>query len=77
MEALLGGELHHTLRENSLYGKVDHARYFLACALMGVHHLHQLHVVLRSLKPEEGMCRWHPCGTDVMSHVKCNISNIE
>ena len=35
------------------YAAQDHARYFLACALMGVQHLHQLRVVLRSLKPEE------------------------
>ena len=28
------------------------ARYYLACALTAVEHLHQLRVMLRSLKPE-------------------------
>ena len=53
MEALLGGELARTYKQKNLYGSEAHARYYLACAIKGVQHLHRLWVVLRSLKPED------------------------
>jgi len=55
MEALLGGELYRTYVKNKhiLSGSKVFARYYLACALTAVEHLHQLRVMLRSLKPED------------------------
>ena len=31
----------------------EHARYYMACAFQGIQHLHELRVMLRSLKPED------------------------
>lgn len=53
LEALLGGELYRTYNKKSLYGSEEHARYYMACAFQGIQHLHELRVMLRSLKPED------------------------
>ncbi|CAL1141252.1 unnamed protein product [Cladocopium goreaui] len=65
MEALLGGELHRTYVKNKhiFYGSKVFARYYLACALTAVEHLHQLRVMLRSLKPED-------CALDLKGQLK-------
>ena len=52
-EGLVGGELAATYRNKDLRGSETHARYYMACALSGVEHLHKLRVMLRSLKPED------------------------
>lgn len=63
MEALLGGELYRSYVKNSLYGNQELARYYLACALTAIEHLHQLRVMLRSLKPED-------CALDLNGRLK-------
>lgn len=37
------------------------AQYYMACAMTAIHHLHQLRVMLRSLKPEAAWIRFCCC----------------
>jgi len=53
MEALMGGELYSTYQQHKFYGDKVKAQYYMACAMTAIHHLHQLRVMLRSLKPED------------------------
>ena len=39
----------------------DKARYYMACVMTAIHHLHQLRVMLRSLKPEATWIRFSCC----------------
>eukprot|EP00439_Symbiodinium_sp_Y106_P060673 s1301_g9.t1 len=48
-----GGELYSVYKRENLFGSEEHARYYMACASAAISHLHELRVVLRSLKPED------------------------
>jgi cGMP-dependent protein kinase len=52
LEAALGGELFDIYTENDLFGKIDHARFYVACITMGLSHMHLKRVIYRDLKLE-------------------------
>lgn len=52
LEAALGGELFHTYERLRLYGNVELARFYVACCVEALAHLHSLGVIYRDLKPE-------------------------
>jgi len=49
----MGGELYSVYKAKNLFGSVEHARYYMACACSALNHLHSLSIVSRSLKPED------------------------
>jgi len=53
MEAALGGELYSTYKRHGFYGSEKHAKYYTAGAAMALEHLHEHHIIHRSLKPED------------------------
>lgn len=52
LEAALGGELFTTYEQLQLYGKEDHARFYVGCVVEALDHLHSYYVIYRDLKPE-------------------------
>jgi serine/threonine protein kinase/CRP-like cAMP-binding protein len=63
LEAALGGELFDIYTENDLFGKIDVARFYVACVTMGLSHMHLKRVIYRDLKLEnclldtKGICK--------------------
>ncbi|CAE7234829.1 Prkx [Symbiodinium sp. CCMP2592] len=45
--------LHHIYQRDRLYGSEPHARYYMASVVCALQHLHNLHIVLRCVKPED------------------------
>jgi len=61
LEAALGGDLLTTYeRHEDFWGSAQHARFYAACVLRGLQHLHERHVIYRDLKMENVML--HPSG---------------
>eukprot|EP00927_Polykrikos_kofoidii_P040669 TRINITY_DN34718_c0_g2_i1.p1 TRINITY_DN34718_c0_g2~~TRINITY_DN34718_c0_g2_i1.p1 ORF type:complete len:620 (+),score=71.63 TRINITY_DN34718_c0_g2_i1:60-1919(+) len=52
LEAALGGELFTTYERLRLYGSDKHARFYVACVVEALDHLHNRNVIYRDLKPE-------------------------
>lgn len=52
LEAALGGELFTTYEKMRFYGSERHARFYVACVVEALCHLHCRHVIYRDLKPE-------------------------
>jgi len=52
MELALGGELYTIYRRHGLFGSAAHARFYAACTLRGLEHLHERHIIYRDLKTE-------------------------
>eukprot|EP00439_Symbiodinium_sp_Y106_P055361 s712_g7.t1 len=48
-----GASLHHIYQRDRLYGSEPHARYYMASVVCALQHLHNLHIVLRCVKPED------------------------
>merc|ERR1712046_471567 len=52
LELALGGELYNTYNKKSFWGKVDHAKFYVAGTLFAFEHLHGKKIIFRDLKPE-------------------------
>jgi len=52
LEACLGGELYSVYMSQKLFGKEDHARYYVASVALAFEHLHERYIIYRDLKPE-------------------------
>eukprot|EP00928_Gymnodinium_smaydae_P011705 TRINITY_DN14293_c0_g3_i2.p1 TRINITY_DN14293_c0_g3~~TRINITY_DN14293_c0_g3_i2.p1 ORF type:complete len:1006 (+),score=225.32 TRINITY_DN14293_c0_g3_i2:175-3192(+) len=52
LEACFGGELFDVYTDNRLWGKLPHARFYLASVALGLSHLHAKRIVWRDLKLE-------------------------
>merc|ERR1711862_728534 len=52
LELALGGDLYIAYNKKRLWGKVDHARFYIAGAILAFDHLHEMHIIHRDLKPE-------------------------
>jgi cGMP-dependent protein kinase len=76
MEAALGGELCRTYKQQDLYGSARHTRYYAACVILALDHLHQRRIIYRNLKPKNILLshQGHPKLTD-MGISKLVVSN--
>jgi len=76
MEAALGGELCRTYKQQDLYGSERHTRYYAACVILALDHLHQRRIIYRNLKPKNILLshQGHPKLTD-MSISKLVVSS--
>jgi len=61
MEPALGGTLHDIYKSEGFYGSTEHAKYYLAGALLALEHLHQRRLVYRDLKPDNLLLDQHGC----------------
>lgn len=52
LEAALGGELFDIYTDHELFGKVEPAKFYVACITMGLSHMHLKRVIYRDLKLE-------------------------
>lgn len=52
LEAALGGELFTTYERLKLYGSEVHAKFYVACVVEAISHMHEHNVIYRDLKPE-------------------------
>merc|ERR1719210_1615095 len=52
LEAALGGELATAYAAHGLHGSVNHARYYVAGAVLALEHLHKRKISFRNLKPQ-------------------------
>lgn len=52
LEVALGGDLLTNYGRHNFYGSAEHARFYVACILRGLEHLHERHVIYRDLKLE-------------------------
>jgi len=52
MDPCMGGDLCTLYERDELYYSARHARFYVACALLGLEHLHERWIVNRDLKPE-------------------------
>merc|ERR1740133_538220 len=52
LEAALGGELFTTYERLRLYGREEHAKFYVACVTEALAHLHERSIIYRDLKPE-------------------------
>jgi len=52
LEAALGGDLLTAYGRHDFYGSAEHARFYVACVLRGLEHLHERHIIYRDLKME-------------------------
>jgi len=63
LEPAIGGELFTTYQRRNLHGSEKHARFYFACVLRAIDHLHERQIVYRDLKPEnilldaQGYCK--------------------
>jgi len=55
LEPAIGGELFTTYQRRNLHGSEKHARFYFACVLRAIDHLHERQIVYRDLKPENIM----------------------
>jgi len=52
MEPAMGGEIFTLYHRHNFYGKENHARFYVACVVRALEHLHLRHIIYRDLKPE-------------------------
>lgn len=52
LEPVLGGEVFDVYTENDFWGKMPEARFYFACVVFGLQHMHSKRVVYRDLKLE-------------------------
>merc|ERR1712048_1140100 len=52
LELALGGELYATYNKKAFWGKVDHAKFYVAGTVFAFEHLHSKKIIFRDLKPE-------------------------
>lgn len=52
MEPAMGGEVFTIYHRYNFYGKEAHARFYTACVVRALEHLHLRHIIYRDLKPE-------------------------
>jgi len=52
LEPAMGGELFDVYQDNDLFGKIDCARFYVACVSLGLAHMHDKRVIWRDLKLE-------------------------
>mmetsp|Transcript_108084 Transcript_108084/g.187536 ORF Transcript_108084/g.187536 Transcript_108084/m.187536 type:complete len:837 (+) Transcript_108084:53-2563(+) len=52
LEPALGGELYHVYAVHDLHGREDLARFYSACVIKGLEHLHERCIIYRDMKPE-------------------------
>lgn len=55
LEAALGGDLLTALERHDIIGSATHARFYIACILKGLEHLHDRYIMYRDLKMENVM----------------------
>mmetsp|Transcript_110408 Transcript_110408/g.200721 ORF Transcript_110408/g.200721 Transcript_110408/m.200721 type:complete len:362 (+) Transcript_110408:2-1087(+) len=56
LEPALGGDLFTTYERNeNFFGSASHARFYVACVLRGLDHLHERYIIYRDLKMENIM----------------------
>jgi serine/threonine protein kinase len=52
LEPCLGGDIFTVYRRHNFFGSEVHARFYSACAIRGLAHLHERHILYRDLKME-------------------------
>merc|ERR1712032_594880 len=52
MEVALGGELSRAYEQKDFCGSSKHTRYYAACIILALDHLHQRRIIYRNLKPK-------------------------
>uniref|UniRef100_A0A7S2M933 cGMP-dependent protein kinase n=1 Tax=Zooxanthella nutricula TaxID=1333877 RepID=A0A7S2M933_9DINO len=52
LEPCFGGELFDAFQERELFGKEAHAKFYAACAALGLEHMHSRRIIYRDLKLE-------------------------
>jgi len=52
LEAVLGGDLHATYGRRFLFGSESHARFYTACVVRALEHLHEKRIIYRDIKME-------------------------
>mmetsp|Transcript_58878 Transcript_58878/g.131692 ORF Transcript_58878/g.131692 Transcript_58878/m.131692 type:complete len:882 (-) Transcript_58878:72-2717(-) len=52
LEPALGGELYTLYERQGLHGNQEMAKFYVACVVLGMEHLHERYVCYRDLKPE-------------------------
>jgi len=62
MEAAMGGSLYTTYRRYNLVGSEEHARFYIACLLSALEHLHERSWAYRDLKTENVVLDVHGYG---------------
>eukprot|EP00931_Biecheleriopsis_adriatica_P070739 TRINITY_DN4452_c0_g2_i1.p1 TRINITY_DN4452_c0_g2~~TRINITY_DN4452_c0_g2_i1.p1 ORF type:complete len:1125 (-),score=272.13 TRINITY_DN4452_c0_g2_i1:99-3242(-) len=62
-ECVLGGELFDVYCDNSLFGSLSHAKFYIGCVILGLAHMHSKRVIYRDLKLEN-------CLLDSQGYVK-------
>eukprot|EP00931_Biecheleriopsis_adriatica_P109309 TRINITY_DN8356_c0_g1_i1.p1 TRINITY_DN8356_c0_g1~~TRINITY_DN8356_c0_g1_i1.p1 ORF type:complete len:444 (-),score=119.75 TRINITY_DN8356_c0_g1_i1:88-1377(-) len=53
MDLCLGGELYATYNRKGFHGSIEHAQYYIGSLVLGIAHLHSIHVICRGIKPED------------------------
>mmetsp|Transcript_94349 Transcript_94349/g.177577 ORF Transcript_94349/g.177577 Transcript_94349/m.177577 type:complete len:1103 (-) Transcript_94349:191-3499(-) len=67
LEAALGGEVFDIYTNYDLFGKISHAKFYIACVTMALQHMHLKRVIYRDLKLENCLldCRGYLKLTDL------------
>lgn len=63
LDSIFGGELFDVYSDQDLWGKIEHARFYIANVTVGLSHLHEKRVVWRDLKLEN-------CLVDSLGYLK-------